>query len=298
LELSASAVLTISSAKIGISIVGQDRLVDLGLVSHPGFGLVGYTGLGLNGSSLIDRISLDGPISFSGISSLADQISLISLSDLAMIMISLLVGSLASFVCLIISLISVIGLGLIASSASVAFLARRLISFISLIGSLTHRLFCERLATAINEATKLTWRLKQAAALGVATLRLSANEIANATISYYYAVTSLHMHSLVREKMWWWLALARKKMWRWIASFGESYNGDVLQYAKQLFSLRLPQMTKYCIMRECDNIHRWICTTGDSAFSHQQEFTVLNSQKGFRRSHPEISLFSLSSLFY
>jgi hypothetical protein len=36
------------------------------------------------------------------------------------------------------------------------------------------------------------------------------------------------MHSLVREKMWWWLALARKKMWRWIASFGESYSGDVL----------------------------------------------------------------------
>jgi len=96
--------------------------------------------------------------------------------------------------------------------------------------------------------------------------------------------------------MWWWLALARKKMWWWIASFGESYNGDVLQYAKQLLSLRLPQMTKYCVMRECDNIHRWICTTGDLAFSHQQEFTVLNSQKGFWRSLPEISLFSLSSL--
>jgi hypothetical protein len=57
------------------------------------------------------------------------------------------------------------------------------------------------------------------------------------------------MHSLVREKMWWWLALTRKKMWQWIASFGESYNSDVLQYTKQFFSLRLPQMTKYCVMR-------------------------------------------------
>jgi len=47
----------------------------------------------------------------------------------------------------------------------------------------------------------------------------------------------------------------------------------------------------------CDNIHPWISTTGDLAFSHQQEFTVLNSQKGFQRSLPEISLFSLSSLF-
>jgi hypothetical protein len=172
-------------------------------------------------------------------------------------------------------------------------LALRLISFVGLIGSSTHWLFYERLATAVNEA-KIRWRLKQAAALGVATLRLSATKTAAST--YYFTVSLLHMHSLVREKMWWWIALASKKMWRWIASFGESYNGDVLQYAKQLFSLRLPQMTKYCVMRECDNIHPWISTTGDLAFSHQQEFTVLNSQKGFRRSLPEISLFSLSSL--
>jgi hypothetical protein len=48
----------------------------------------------------------------------------------------------------------------------------------------------------------------------------------------------------------------------------------------------------------CDNIHPWISTTGDLEFSHQQEFTVLNSQKVFRGSLPEISLFSLSSLFY
>jgi len=69
--------------------------------------------------------------------------------------------------------------------------------------------------------------------------------------------------------MWWWLAHARKKMWWWIASFGKSYNGGVLQHAKQLFSLRIPQMTKFCVMRECDNIHSWISLSGDSAFSHQ-----------------------------
>ena len=49
-----------------------------------------------------------------------------------------------------------------------------------------------------------------------------------------------------------WLALARKKMRRWIASFGESYHGDVLQFAKKLFSVRLPLMTKFFVMRECD----------------------------------------------
>jgi hypothetical protein len=208
-------------------------------------------------------------IGFSGISGLADQISLISLSDLALIS---LVGSLVSFVRLIISLIGVIGLSLIASLASVASLARWLISFISLVGSSTHRLFCERLATAVNEvneATKITWRLKQTAALGVATVRSSATEIANAALIYYLITSSFHVHSLVREKMWWWLALARKKLYWWLASFGESYHGDVSQYAKHLFSLRLPQKTKYCVMRECDNIHLRTSLSGDLAFSHQ-----------------------------
>jgi hypothetical protein len=67
---------------------------------------------------------------------------------------------------------------------------------------------------------------------------------------------------------------------------------------KTIIFLRLPQMTKYCVMRECDNIHSWISTIIDLASSHQQEFTVLNSQKGFWRSLPEISLFWLLSLFY
>jgi hypothetical protein len=52
---------------------------------------------------------------------------------------------------------------------------------------------------------------------------------------YYFAFSLLHVCSLVREKMLWWLALAKKKMWRCIASFGDSYHGDVLQFAKQFF---------------------------------------------------------------
>jgi hypothetical protein len=96
-----------------------------------------------------------------------------------------------------ISLIGIIGLCLIASSASAASLVRQLISFVGLIGPSTHRLFCERLATAVNKATKITWRLKQAAALGIATLQSSATETAAST--YYFTVSLLHMHSLVRE---------------------------------------------------------------------------------------------------
>jgi hypothetical protein len=46
----------------------------------------------------------------------------------------------------------------------------------------------------------------------------------------------------------------------------------------------------------CENIHSWISPSVDLAFSHQQEFTVLNSQKGFWRSLPEISLLSFTLL--
>jgi len=224
----------------------------------------------------------------------------------------------------------------------VASLARRLIGFISLVGSSTHWLFCKRLATAVNEATKIIWRLKQAAALGVATLRSSATK--TAALTYYFTTLLLHMHLLVREKMWWWLALARKKMWLWIASFGKSYNGDVLQLAEQIFSLvvfpvapprpccahtrqskrplsvqivhsricdnllsglfiqifslRLPQMTKYCIMRECENIQSWILYVSDLVFSHQGEIYGFKFPKRFfgdlfQRSHSFVSFLNL-----
>jgi hypothetical protein len=61
-------------------------------------------------------------------------------------------------------------------------------------------------------------------------------------------------------------------MWWWIASFGYSfhlYHNDALQYAKQLFSVRIPLMTKYFIIRDCDNIlpgYLYVVTT---VLSHQ-----------------------------
>ena len=100
----------------------------------------------------------------------------------------------------------------------------------------------------------------------------SASEIINAA-AFYFTASSLHVRSFVREKMiCWWLALARKNMWWWIASFGDSYHGDILQHAKQIFS-RIPQMTKYCVMRECENIQSWILYVSDLVFSHQGEIS-------------------------
>ena len=56
-------------------------------------------------------------------------------------------------------------------------------------------------------------------------------------------------------------ALLRKKMWWWVASFGKSYHGDLLQFAKKMFSVRLPLMTKFFVMRECDDIlSGYLCT--------------------------------------
>jgi hypothetical protein len=110
------------------------------------------------------------------------------------------------------------------------------------------------ICAAVTTTTLFAVAHKQAAH-GVATMLISAHKIANTTISYYCTASLLHVDIHVRETMSWWLALARKKMWWWwIAPFGKTYNGDVLQLAKQLFSTRLPQMTKYCVMRECDNI--------------------------------------------
>jgi hypothetical protein len=121
----------------------------------------------------------------------------------------------------------------------------------------------------------------------------SATKIVDASF-YYFASSSLHVCLLVREKMCWWLALARKKMWRWITSFGDSYHGDVLQFAKQLFSIRLLLMTNYCIMRECDNIHPWISLSGDLAFSHQDEIYDFEFPKRILEiSSRDLTLFSI-----
>ena len=49
----------------------------------------------------------------------------------------------------------------------------------------------------------------------------------------------------------------------------DSHFGDAMQDAKQLFISRLPQMTEYFVMRECENIPTWISLSGDLAFSHQ-----------------------------
>jgi hypothetical protein len=93
------------------------------------------------------------------------------------------------------------------------------------------------------------------------------------------------------------LALAKKNMWLWIASFGKSYNGDVLQYAKHLFSLGLPQMTKYCVMRECYNILSGYLSVVTTVFSQQDGIYGFKFSKRFLEiSFRDLTLFILSSI--
>ena len=167
-----------------IGLVRRIDLVDyIGLFDH--IGLVGRT-VSFIGLSLVGFIglSLAGLSGLSDISGLIGQISLIDLSALSNHW--------------PISLISLGDLGITSLLSSSALSARWLIGFVSLVGSSTHRLFLKRLIATVIEATKISWQLKQATALGVAMVRLSATEIANVASTYNPIASSFHVHSLVR----------------------------------------------------------------------------------------------------
>ncbi len=53
-------------------------------------------------------------------------------------------------------------------------------------------------------------------------------------------------------------------------------------------------MTKYCIMRECDNIHSWISLSGDLTFSQQDGIHGFEFPKRFLEiSSRDLTLFSI-----
>jgi hypothetical protein len=74
----------------------------------------------------------------------------------------------------------------------------------------------------------------------------------------------------------------------------DSYFGDALQNAKQLFFSRLPQMTKYFVMRECENIPMWIFLCVTTVFSQQVGISIFKFPKRFLEiSWAETSLYPL-----
>ncbi len=141
--------------------------------------------------------------------------------------------------------------------------------------------FKYRLATAILAAAAETIPPQcMQAAHGVATMS-SATKISNAAIHFY---CKYYTHLFMRESLLCDVLLR-------IAGL-HSVFGDALQNAKQLFSTRLPQMTKYCIMRECENILCGYLYDGDLAF------VILKGIHGFKfpKRFLEISSRDLTSL--
>jgi hypothetical protein len=97
-------------------------------------------------------------------------------------------------------------------------------------------------------------------------------------------------HDLFLRESWLWCV---RRVFSPLAGL-DSVFGNALQTATQLFYDRIPQMTKYSIMRECENIHSWISLSGDLVFSHQQGIYGFKFLRGFWRSLPENSLFPQS----
>jgi hypothetical protein len=90
-------------------------------------------------------------------------------------------------------------------------------------------------------------------------------------------------------------------MWRCIASFGDSYHGGMLQFVKQLFSVRLPFMTKFFVMRECDNILSGYLCVVTTVFSQQDGINGFKFLTRFfgdllQRSHSFVSFYSFLNL--
>ncbi len=86
-------------------------------------------------------------------------------------------------------------------------------------------------------------------------------KITNAAIWYYCAALLVLLSLIWRESGLW-------CEWRVFSSLAglDSVFENALQYAKQLFSVRIPVMTKYCIIRECDNIRNGYLYGGDLLF--------------------------------
>jgi hypothetical protein len=134
------------------------------------------------------------------------------------------------------------------------------LSLVSLLGISIHwpfKLATHRVAIKLPSITGITKVIMQAAHR-VATVS-SATKITNAAIWYYCTASHLFvMESLLSQHV---LLLTGRL---------NSVFGNALQNATQLFFDRIPQITKYCIIRECENIHSCISLSGDLAFSHQR----------------------------
>jgi hypothetical protein len=229
-----------------IGLVGLSNLVDIiGLSSFFGLGLVSL-------AELINDISLIGPSGISGLVSFIGPglVGVVNHSDF--------IG--------LVSLASIIGLSLI--SHNVSFIGLGLVSLVNLVGlcGINDLVGLDSLITAIIAAAEFLVAMAMQAAAAkthrVAIKLASTTKITNAAIWYYCAALLMVLLSLIRRESGLWCE------WRVFSSLAglNSVFENALQNAKQLFHISLPQMMKYCVMRECENILCGILYDGDLVF--------------------------------
>jgi hypothetical protein len=225
-----------------ISLIGLGFVLSVRwLISFIGLSLLSFMDLGLAG--LINDISLISPschnglVGFMGLS----LVGLIGLGRISLIGQISLVGQISLIIghnCLN----GIIGLGLVS-----------LVNLVGLSG-INDLVSLDSLVAAIIAAAEfLVVMATQAAAAkthGVAIKLASSTKTTNAAIWYYCAALLLVLLSLIwRESGLW----CECRVFPSLAGLDLVFE-NALQNAKQLFYISLPQMTKYCIMRECENI--------------------------------------------
>jgi hypothetical protein len=78
-----------------------------------------------------------------------------------------------------------------------------------------------------------------------------------------------------------WLWCVRRVLSSLAGLDADFFFGLALQNGKQIFVHRIPQMTKYFVMRECEDIPTQISLCCDSAFAHKKEFSIFKFPERF-----------------
>jgi hypothetical protein len=264
----------------------------VGCIGH--IGLVGFMGLSLIGLMFFGHVSLIGGISLVGQISLVRLIShiigLIGLNGISLIELVGLIGRIGlNGHNDVISLVSISGL--INHNCLDGIIGLSLVGLLVSLSGINGLVGLNSLVTAIIAAAEfLVATAMQAVAAkthGVAIKLARATKITNAAIWYYCAALLLVLLSLIWRESGLWCE------WRVFSSLAglNSVFKNTLQNAKQLFHISLPQMTKYCIMRECDNIRNGYL------YVVTQHLLILKKIHGFKFLKRFLEISSRISLF-
>jgi hypothetical protein len=259
---------------LGFGLVGHTGLVGLNSLD----GIIGLVGFGLNGldgfdsiislvGRIVDRNGLIGLISLVdfGVISFVGLICIISLVGLSL---NGLIGRIG-FIGLGIS-----DLGMISLVGSSASFARQLIGFIGL------GIKCLISLVRLNGHISLVdlGRTSLTSIVGLIGLigRIGLNGHNDGVGLVNKVKFEIPCYSFVREG-WLWCVRRLCSLARLDSDF---FFRHALQYAKQLFYSRFPQVTKYFVMRECeDSYTESLCC--DSAFAHKKKFYIFKFPKRF-----------------